>query len=220
LIAGDALGNAGLYVPIGFAIVIACAAATAFLVARPQIGIGIAFVAITTAATIPVHRLMMPPRGPATLYRFADNATVTIEGLIVREPERGEGGRVFLYLRVERAGVDLPALTPTTGVVRVTIRGEEHFTIGDEVRVTSRIRFPRNDGDQGEFDYRGWLLRNGITATMFADYAKAGALPPIVVVGHREFPLRARIEAVRAHRSGTRAYRRLHRCESHLPAKR
>jgi competence protein ComEC len=197
LVAGDALGNAGLYLPIGFAIVFALAAAAAFLAARPEIGIAIAFVAIAAAATIPVHNLLAPMRGPATLYRFADDAAVTIEGLIVREPERVEGGRSYLYVRVERAGADATTLAPAIGVACVTIRGEEHFTIGDEVRVTSRIRFPRNDGDQGEFDYRGWLLRNRITATIFADYAKAGAPPRITAIGHREFPVRERIEAVR-----------------------
>ncbi|MGD0290629.1 MAG: DNA internalization-related competence protein ComEC/Rec2 [Candidatus Binataceae bacterium] len=185
--------------PIGFAIAIALAAATAFLTARPRIGIGVAFLAIAAAATIPVHDLMLPARGPAILYRFADNSPLTMEGLIVREPERVEGGRSYLYIRVERAGVEMASLRPTTGVVRVSIRSEERFTIGDEVRVTSRIRYPRNDGDQGEFDYRGWLLRNRIAATMFADYAKAGAPPPIAVVGHREFPVRERIEAVREH---------------------
>jgi hypothetical protein len=51
-------------------------------------------------------------------------------------------------------------MAPVEGVVRVTL-GDEHFTIGDEIRLTSRIRFPRNDGDRGEFDYRGWLLRTG-----------------------------------------------------------
>ena len=156
-----------------------------------------AFAAIAAAATIPVRNLIAPMHDPATLYRFADDSAVTIEGLIVREPERVEGGRSYLYVRVERAGADTVALAPAMGLVRVTIRGDEHFTIGDEVRVTSRIRFPRNDGDQGEFDYRGWLLRNRIAATMFADHAKEGAPPPIVVIGHREFPVRARIEAVR-----------------------
>jgi competence protein ComEC len=197
LVTGDALGNAGLYVPIGFAIALALAAAAAFLAARPQIGIAIAFVAIAAAATIPVRNLIAPMHGPATLYRFADDAAVTVEGLIVREPERLEDGRSYLYVRIERAGADAATLLPVAGAVRVTIRGDERFTIGDEVRVTSRIRFPRNDGDPGEFDYRGWLLRDRLAATMFADYARKGAPPAIVVIGHRDFPVRARIEAVR-----------------------
>jgi competence protein ComEC len=171
--------------------------AVAFLAARPNFGITVAFVAIAAAATIPVRSLIAPMHGPATLYRFADDAAVTVEGLIVREPEHVADGRSYLYVRAERAGTDAAALLPLAGVVRVTTRRDEHFTIGDEVRVTARLRFPRNDGDPGEFDYRGWLLRDRIAATMFADYAKKGAPPPIVVIGHRDFPVRARIEAVR-----------------------
>jgi competence protein ComEC len=197
IVAGDALGNAGLYVPIGFAFAIALGAAVAFLAARPAFAVAIAFCAISAAATIPVHRLLTPTGGPATLYRFADDAPVTIEGLIVREPETVAGPRTYLYLRIARAGPDAAALMPAIGMVRVTIRSDQHFSVGDEVRVASRIRFPRNDGDQGEFDYRGWLLRNRITGTMFADYAKKGGPPPIVLIGHRGFPVRARIEAVR-----------------------
>jgi competence protein ComEC len=197
LVVGDALGNAGIYIPIGFAIALAIVVAAGFLAARPTIGIAVAFIAIATAATIPVRNLIAPTHGPATLYGFADGAAITVEGLIVREPQRVEDGRTYLYVRVERAGA--AALLPVAGVVRVTIRGEEHFTIGDEVRVISRIRFPRNDGDPGEFDYRGWLLRDRIAVTMFADYVKKGGPPPIVVIGHREFPVRERIEAVREH---------------------
>lgn len=197
LVAGDALGNAGVYAPIGFALALALAAAAAYLWARPEIGIAMAFAAIAAGATVPVRNLIVPRPGPATLYRFADASKVTIEGVIVREPERADGGRTYLYVRAERAGTDATALAPAVALVRVTLRGEEHFTIGDEIRTTSRIRFPRDDGDQGEFDYRGWALRNGIAATMFVDQPKEGAPPAIAVIGRREFPVRARIQAVR-----------------------
>ncbi len=203
LVAGDALGNAGLYVPLGVAIALALTAAAAYLCARPELGVAIAFLAIGTAATLPVRNLNAPPSGPTTLLRFVDDSRVTIEGEIVREPERTDGAGTYLYVRVERAGADaagnLPAtpLAPATGLVRVTVRGDEHSTIGDEIRLQSRIRFPRNDGDQGEFDYRGWLLRNGIAATMFADEPKSDALPSLTVVGHHDYPVRARIQAVR-----------------------
>ena len=203
LVAGDALGNAGVYVPMGVAIALALASAAAYLCARPEVGVVIAFLAIGAAATLPVRDLNLPPSGPTTLLRFVDDSRVTIEGEIVREPERTDGAGTYLYVRVERAGADatgnLPAtpLAPATGLVRVTVRGDQHFTIGDEIRLASRIRFPRNDGDQGEFDYRGWLLRNGIAATMFADEPKSDAPPSISVVGHHDYPARARIQAVR-----------------------
>jgi len=184
---------------------LALAATAAYLSARPELGIAIAFAAIAAAATIPVRNLLDPNRGPATLARFEDDSKVTIEGVIVREPDREDDGRTSLYVHVERAGAVIAArpfaqaLEPATGFVRVTVRSADHFTIGDEIRTTSRIRFPRNDGDQGEFDFRGWLLRNGISATMFTDDPKPGAPPVIMAIGHRDFPLRERIQAVREH---------------------
>ena len=207
---GDALGNAGVYVPLSIAVAIALFATAAYLAARPATGIVLGFIAIVAAATVPVASLLAPPDGPMTLYRFADDSKVTVEGVLVREPEHADAGRTYLEVRVERAGVPAATVTavkgrageaammaPVEGVVRVTLRGDEHFTIGDEIRLTSRIRFPRNNGDQGEFDYRGWLLRNGIAATMFADEPKPGAPPAIAIIGHRQYPLRERIQAVR-----------------------
>jgi competence protein ComEC len=190
-------------VPLGVAIVLALTASAAYLRARPEIGVVISFLAIGAGATLPVRDLNLPPSGPTTLLRFVDDSKVTIEGEIVREPERTDSAGTYLYVRVERAGADtignLPArlLAPATGLVRVTVRGDQHFTIGDEIRLASRIRFPRNDGDRGEFDYRGWLLRRGIAATMFADEPKSDAPPSITVVGHHDYSVRARIQAVR-----------------------
>ena len=36
------------------------------------------------------------------------------------------------------------------------------------VRFQGRIRFPRNFGDPGEFDYEAFMRREGIEATMLA----------------------------------------------------
>jgi len=111
LVAGDALGNAGVYVPLEFAIAIALIAAVAYLTARPATGIALAFIAIA-AATVPVTALLEPPSGPNTLDRFADDSKVTIEGVLVREPERADGGRTYLQVQVERAGAAAAAPVP------------------------------------------------------------------------------------------------------------
>ena len=172
------------------------------MAARPHLGIAIAFAAIAAAATIPVHSLLIPAHGEATLYRYADYSTVTIEGLIAREPEKIADGRSYLDLRAERAGAETSVLRPVIGMVRVTVGAGAHFRVGDEIRLTSRLRFPHDDGDEGEFDYRGWLLRRGIAATMFTDFTKAGSPPPIVIIGHRGFPVREFVEALRARIGG------------------
>lgn len=38
------------------------------------------------------------------------------------------------------------------------------FIYGDRIRFTARLRLPRNFGNPGAFDYRGYLLQNGIQA--------------------------------------------------------
>ena len=112
LVAGDALGNAGVYIPLAVAIAIALIATAAYLTAHPAAGIALAFIAIAAAATVPVTGLLEPPRGPHTLYRFADDSKVTIEGVLVREPEHADGGRTYLQLRVERAGAAVATPVP------------------------------------------------------------------------------------------------------------
>jgi competence protein ComEC len=177
--------------------VLALAATILFVMARPALATAAALTAIVAAATMPVHDLLAPPYDPAGVARFADGSTVTIEGRLVRAPEHVEGGRVYLYVRAEQAGVSPRALARAHGLVRVTVRGSERFRIGDQIRVTARIRFPRDDGNPGEFDYRAYLMRQGIAAAMFVDTAKVGAAPAIVVVGHRDFFPVSQIEAIR-----------------------
>jgi competence protein ComEC len=199
VVAGDAIGNARIAVPIWIAITIAIVAVFAFLRSRAAIGICAAFIAIVAAATIPANQLLTPAMGPASLDRFAEDSVVTIEGRLVREPEHPGGDRTYLYIGAARAGSDPTNLTPATGIVRVMIRGSETYRIGDEVRAIARIRYPRNDGNPGEFDYRAWLLRNRIVATMSIDSPKRGRPPALVTIAyHASFPA-SQIESVREH---------------------
>jgi len=160
----------------------------------------IAIGALGVSAAIPVGRLLNPPHGANSFYRFDDGVIVTFEGWLIREPEPADNQMTYLYVAAERAGPaagavadgDRPALIPIRGAVRVTVINGQRWMIGDEVRVTGALRFPRNDGDPGEFDYRGWLLRQGIGAAVFAEPRKRQRAPPIALIGHREeFPAEA-----------------------------
>ncbi len=188
MVAGDIAGNAHLFVPAWFIASAALIAALMFLSARPVAGVALALIAIAAAGTVPVRQLIGAPIRAASLHRFADDSTVTLEGYLERAPERVERERdlVELHLRVERAGATITQLGPAAGIVRITTNVHLIFHVGDELRVVSRIRFPRNDGNPGEFDYRSWLLRQGIAATMFAEPKKRSPTP-IVIIGHREF---------------------------------
>ena len=198
VVVGDALGNAGGFVPVWLATAVGATAAVTFLCGQRAAGMVLALLAMAGAATASVRPLLEPVNGPTSLNRFADDAVVTVEGYLIRATERvaGERDRQRLYLRVERAGAPAAPLAPTAGVVRITTDNARRFQIGDQLRVTSRIRFPRNDGNPGEFDYRGWLLRDGITATTFAAPGP-GDPTPLRLVGHRRFIFATPVEAIR-----------------------
>lgn len=198
VVIGDSAGNAFLFAPLWLAGLVAMIALILFLTGRPALGIAIALVAIAAAATAPVRDLIEPSRAPASLSRFSDGSQVILEGYLERAPERVERERELseLYLRVERAGAATGPLAAAQGLVRVTTSINLHVRAGDDLRVNSRLRFPRNNGNPGEFDYRDWLLRQGIVATMFAEPKKR--LPtPIRIIGHRGFWWAGHIERIR-----------------------
>jgi competence protein ComEC len=79
------------------------------------------------------------------------------------------------------------------------VGGHARVRVGDEVRVAGALRFARNFGDPGEFDYAGYLARQGIAATMVLNTSERARL---VVIGHRrEFPA-SQIAAIRARIGG------------------
>jgi ComEC/Rec2-related protein len=174
LIGGDALGNLHVFIPLWAAVGAAAVAAALFLFNRPMPGMVAALLGLISAATLPLSHLLAPDFSSQTVRRFPDGAQVTLEGWVVREPEPQEGGRTYLYIDVQDGALSPFAMVPATGLVRVTALGPEAFRVGDKLRVSGKIRFPRNDGDEDEFDYQAWLMRQGIAATIVA-------LPPGLV---------------------------------------
>jgi competence protein ComEC len=198
IVLGDALGNAWCFAAPWFAIVLGALAGATFLASRRAAAMALVLAGLVAAATIPVHHLLEPPRDVTSLTRFGDDSTITVEGYVVHEPERveGERDRIHLDLWAARAAPAPTELAPANGLIRVTADTNFAMHVGDELRVTSRIRFPRNDGNPGEFDYRAWLMRQGIVATMFAEPRKSDP-EPIRIIGHREFIFASRIETIR-----------------------
>jgi competence protein ComEC len=215
IVAGDALGNLHLFVPLGVAIGFAVAAMGAFLLGRAASGILLAVLGIIAAATVPAYRLLAPDVSSETLRHFPDGASITLKGWVVRAPEYEQGGRTYLYLSTERAELPPSASLPATGLVRVTAIGKAAVRIGDEIVVSGKIRFPINDGDEGEFDYASWLMRQGIGATVFLANSKhdratgvplcqgcpsasaRGALQPITIIRHRDVIPLSQVQAIR-----------------------
>ena len=81
---------------------------------------------------------------------------------------------------------------------RVAVLGGGTFKLGDEIRLTARIHFPRNYGNPGDFDYVGLMARDGIAATMTAAGKSLGS-PVFQIIGHRSTFPASQIESIRAH---------------------
>lgn len=132
---------------------------------RPAVLLGLlcAAVVIGRGAVQRVHA----PNFPADhLRQLSLPQKVTLEGWLYAEPERQpDQGR--LRLRVERL-LRSDASVAATGNVLVTVRhmaGDWRY--GDRLRLTVRLRTPRNFHNPGGFDYEGYLARRGIYVTAF-----------------------------------------------------
>ncbi|MGH7779970.1 MAG: DNA internalization-related competence protein ComEC/Rec2, partial [Candidatus Binataceae bacterium] len=180
---GDGLGNFRHSAPDWIALALTIAAICAYLFARPRLGYTLAIIALVAAATIPVRDLLAPNVAPNSIRSFADGQKITLEGTVDREPERLPG-LTHLYIAVNRAAAAGAALSASSGRVRIAVLDSARFRIGDEIRINGRLRFPRNEGDPGEFDYEGFLARAGIAATITAPGHSYGTAA-FSIVGYR-----------------------------------
>ncbi len=89
-----------------------------------------------------------------------------LEGWLYREPERSPT-RARLHLEAERVWQDGKP-RPAVGKVRVTVRHlKGGWQYGDRLRLTVKLRPPRNFHTPGSFDHVGYLARRGIYVTAF-----------------------------------------------------
>jgi competence protein ComEC len=172
---------------------LAAGGAAAFLLASRRSGMALALGALAVAAAVAAGQVYDPPPASATLRELPENQPVVVEGVLDREPEPIRDV-IRLYLRVERAGLEGARLHPATGRVRITVLNPASYRIGERMQVSGRLRFPRNYGDPGEFDYESYMAREGVQAT-----ALASRPDQIIPMGYQRAPLRSGIEAVRAH---------------------
>lgn len=195
VLAGDMLGVCGVAAPLWVAVGLAVATAALFMrrVAGPANVV--ALLAIGAAASTAAWQVVAPGASALSLRNFPDHAIVTVEGRIDRAPLRFPD-REYVFVDVERVGLRAAAMRPARGTIRITVvGGSAGVRVGDQVRVTSALRFPRNFGDPGEFDYAGYLARQGIVATMVL---RSGAALPEIIGYRREFPA-SEIAAMRGH---------------------
>ena len=197
VVTGDAIGNFHVAIPVSLALAVSVLALGAFLAAREALGLVAGYVAIALAASVAVANVLQPPRGARGVGTMVDGSHVTIEGSVYRETEREPYGE-RLYVKVARAAEQGGAMLPSGGNIRIAVLGGGSFKLGDEIRLSARIHFPRNYGNPGEFDYAGLMSREGIDATMTAPKKSFGT-PRFQIIGHRSSFPASRIESIRNH---------------------
>ncbi len=194
---GDALGNFHVAIPLPLAWALSVLALGAFLAARRTLGLAAAYVALSLTATVAVANVLDPPRESHGIATMVDGSRVTIEGHMYREIEREAYGD-RLYVRIDRAAEHGGTMLASSGNVRIAVLGGGGFKLGDEIRLSARIHFPRNYGNPGEFDYAGQMARDGIDATMSAPKGSLGTAI-FQVIGHRSSFPSNQIESIRTH---------------------
>jgi competence protein ComEC len=172
-------------------------ALAAFLAARRTLGLAATYIAIALAATAAVTSVLEPPRRAHSVAAMVEGSRVTIEGRVYREVEHEAYGD-RLYVKVERAAAQGGAMLASTGNVRIAVLGGGDFKLGDEIRLSARIHFPRNYGNPGEFDYAGLMARDGVYATMTAPDKSLGSRV-FQIIGHRSTFPASEIESIRVH---------------------
>jgi len=202
IVAGDAAGVCVGGAPLWLAGLFAAAAAILFMRRASQLGIAFALLALAAAASTAARAAVAPPPTRDGIRNFPDGAAVTLEGQIDRDPQRFPD-REYVFVRVARAGTDAAAIRPATGVVRLTMVGSAPpVRVGDLVRAAGTLRFPRNFGDPGEFDYAGYLAREGIAATMVVNGGERGGREHLEVIGYRHAFPASIVAAIRSRLGG------------------
>ncbi|MGE0683230.1 MAG: ComEC/Rec2 family competence protein [Candidatus Binatia bacterium] len=165
---GQACAAQGWFVsaPVGIGIGIIATGGAWRFVSR-GLAISVACLLLTFFVANVTLRQVLDPHLPANhLRRLTLPQEVTIEGRLLREPERFiYRGRLYVEaLSLWRDG----AFQPAMGKILLNVRSlTGPWRYGDVLRMTIRPRPPRNFSTPGSFDYEGYLARQGVYLTAF-----------------------------------------------------
>lgn len=152
-------------------------------------------------------RVMTP--APDDISRFTGSPSVWVEGVVASEVEtrQGRGGTAGASFTLAAQTVDdHRSLQPTSGYLRVTAYEVASLpSYGDTLRVRGHLEEPEAATNPGAFDYRTYLRRRGVFATLLVS-RKSDMLP---AEGQKASPLRRMATAIRTTtRDTTRRYLR------------
>ncbi len=142
-------------------------AGLAFVCGSRRTGLEISCLLLTFFVANLALQRVIHPRLPANhLRNLTLPQEVTIDAWVLREPDRfPHRARLYLEaLQLWRNG----ALQPATGKILLTVRSlTGPWRYGDVLRLTVRLRAPRNFRTPGSFDYEGYLARQRIYVSAF-----------------------------------------------------
>jgi competence protein ComEC len=168
-------------------------------------------VALASGALVLLGAFAIQARGPVTvnneILRFADGGEVRLTAHVITDGLRREGGfgteRQVVEVETEQVGTEFSGENLQAGI-RLTIYSRPEsggegkpiaprplYTYGQRLRLTAKLRPPRNFGNPGAFDYRGYLAQRSIAALGFANQADVQMLPGFV--GNRSADWRNRL---------------------------
>ncbi len=127
---------------------------------------------------------------PNELAAFCERGPVTVTGYLLRDGTLREGRfgspQQRIDLAAESAAYEPGRVAPVAGGIRLTIyhaaKDAESggppvvFLYGQRIRLRARLRLPRNYGNPGAMDTRGYLRRQGIDALGSARVAEVELL--------------------------------------------
>lgn len=191
--AGILLGARAWRPPMWWAIalLVFVAAGAIFLRRRPRWAF-----ALSCGALVLLGAFVIQGRGPPAvnteILPFADGSEVALTAHVTADGFRRAGGfggdRQVLEVESEqvtaggvqenlRAGLRLTIYSRTESDSAPKAASMPLYTYGQRLRLTAKLRPPRNFGNPGAFDYRGYLAQRGIAALGSANQASVQVLP-------------------------------------------
>ena len=167
--------------------------------------------ALACGALALMGALVTQARGPVTvnneILRFADISEVRLTAHVITDGIRRQGGfggeRQVVEVETEQAETEASNESVHSGL-RLTIYSRPEsgddakaaapmslYSYGQRLRLTAKLRPPRNFGNPGAFNYRDYLAQRGIAALGSANQADIQVLPGFV--GNRSADWRNRL---------------------------
>lgn len=175
------------------ALVVFCGAAAYFAGRRQRIAELIALASLVFAGALLVQARHPGNQSERDILSYADGRELTVIAHVTGEGllrEEGLGGtRQVLEFETEEVADEAGSARVTSGI-RVTLYSKpeakgapakiQSFKYGERVRFRTKLHTPRNFGNPGAFDYKGYLADRGILALGSAKTEQVETLPGTV----------------------------------------